>query len=139
MGQKRRLLTFLLGLFCLLAMGQSTANIEESISIGEGLYAEHCLSCHQVDGGGAGNMNPPLIQTSFVLGDKPTLVKVLLNGMSQVEIDGESYYNVMPSFSYLTDSDIANVLTYVRNSFGNKATEISVEEVALTRNENDVK
>ena len=84
-------------------------------------------------------MNPTLIQTSFVLGDKSTLIKVLLNGMSEVEIDGESYYNVMPSFSYLTDTEIANVLTYVRNSFGNKASEIMVEDVTKSRKENGIK
>lgn len=84
-------------------------------------------------------MNPPLIQTSFVLGDNPTLIKVLLNGMSQVEIDGESYFNVMPSFSYLTDADIAHVLTYVRNSFGNKASAITVQDVTKARKENDMK
>ena len=139
MGRKRSLLTLFFGLFCLLAKGQNATKIGESIAIGQSLYAEHCLSCHQMDGGGAGNMNPTLIQTSFVLGDKSTLIKVLLNGMSEVEIDGESYYNVMPSFSYLTDTEIANVLTYVRNSFGNKASEIMVEDVTKSRKENGIK
>ena len=138
MAGKHRHLILLLGLFCPMAWGQNdnTTKTKESIAIGEGLYAEYCLACHQADGGGAGNMNPPLIQTSFVLGDKSTLIKVLLNGMSQVEIDGESYYNVMPSFSYLRDADIAHVLTYVRNSFGNKASEITAEDVTKARKGN---
>ncbi len=140
MDRKRSVLTLISGLICLLAIGQKNlSDIKESVAIGEGLYSEHCLSCHQADGGGAGNMNPPLIQTSFVLGDNPTLIKVLLNGMSQVEIDGESYFNVMPSFSYLTDADIAHVLTYVRNSFGNKASAITVQDVTKARKENDMK
>ncbi|MCG2460231.1 cytochrome c [Flavobacteriaceae bacterium F89] len=139
MGKERCSLSFLFGMFCLLAVGQKdgVANIEEYVAQGKVLYAEHCLSCHQEDGGGAGNMNPPLIQTSYVLGDRATLIKVLLNGMSQEEIDGESYYNVMPSFSYLTDTDIAHVLTYVRNSFGNNASAITVEDVAEVRKEDD--
>jgi mono/diheme cytochrome c family protein len=81
-------------------------------------------------------MNPPLTQTSWVLGDKTRLVKVILNGMQGVDIDDESYANVMPGFESLTDQQIADVLTYVRNSFGNKATAVSAPEVKAIRASN---
>ncbi|WP_152560140.1 c-type cytochrome [Hymenobacter sp. IS2118] len=104
-----------------------------SLALGKTLYVQNCLSCHQADGGGVDRMNAPLTKTTWVLGDKTPLVKVLLNGMQGVEIDGERYANVMPAFDYLTDQQIADVLTYVRNSFGNKATAVKAAEVKAVR------
>lgn len=115
------------------AKTSSKSNTANSIKAGEAVYTQYCVSCHQADGGGVMNMNPPLIKTSFVLGDKNVLIGVLLKGMSHQEIDGESYHNVMPPFDYLSDQDIADVLTYVRNSFGNKAKAVSAAEVTKAR------
>lgn len=102
---------------------------------GEAIYKKYCISCHQPDGGGVPNMNPPLIKTSFVLGEKETLIKILLNGLKGADVDDQSYTNPMPALgSVLKDQQIADVLTYVRNSFGNKASAVSVAEVKAVRN-----
>lgn len=103
------------------------------IAEGKAIYTETCLSCHQADGGGVDGLNPPLIKTSYVLGEKPRIVKVVLNGLQGEDIDGEPYNNAMPSYDFLTDQQIASVLTYVRNSFGNKAAPISAAEVKAIR------
>lgn len=108
-------------------------NLKASLAAGKTLYTQNCVTCHQVDGGGVMNMNPPLSKTSYVLGDKTELISILLNGMSQKEVEGETYTNVMPAFAHLTDKQIADVLTYIRNSFGNKASSISAEEVKSAR------
>ena len=101
---------------------------------GKQVYTQYCLSCHQADGGGVQNMNPPLIKTTYVLGDKARLTNILVHGFAEkVEIDGETYRNVMPAHDFLTDAQMAAVLTYVRNSFGNKASAISVAEVKAIR------
>lgn len=82
-------------------------------------------------------MNPPLIKTSYILGDRIRLINVVLNGFSQnVDIDGESYSNNMPAHNFLKDQEIADVLTYVRNSFTNKAAPVSVTLVKLVRAKN---
>src|SRR3954463_8348009 len=60
--------------------------LKEAVAAGEAIYTQYCISCHQADGGGLGNMNPPLLKTSYVSGDKKVLISVLLNGMSQQEI-----------------------------------------------------
>ena len=78
-------------------------------------------------------MNPTLIQTKFVLGDKPTLIKIVLNGLSGVEIDGDKYNGVMAPHPDLSDQQIADVLTYVRNSFGNKASAVTAAQVKAIR------
>ena len=90
---------------------------------GKKVYNAYCITCHQADGGGVPQLNPPLEKTSYVLGGKTKLIQVVLKGMNtHEEIDGETYSNTMAPFNYLTDQQIADVLTYVRNSFGNKAT-----------------
>ena len=107
--------------------------VKASLEAGKLIYGQYCLTCHQADGGGVQNMNPTLINTSYVSGDKAILVQVLLNGLNHVEIDGETYSNVMPSFSYLKDKQIADVLSYVRNSFGNKKSMITATDVKVGR------
>ena len=101
---------------------------------GKKVYTQYCLTCHQADGGGVQSMNPPLTQTTYVLGDKARLAGIILHGFAEnVEIKGETYSNVMPAHDFLTDAEIADLLTYVRNSFGNKASAVSVAEVKATR------
>ena len=78
-------------------------------------------------------MNPPLVKTSFVLGDEKTLIGIVLNGMSNTPVDGERYRNVMPGFPQLTDKQVADVLTYVRNSFGNEGKVVTEAEVNEAR------
>jgi len=79
-------------------------------------------------------MNPPLSATSFIKGDSKVLISIMLKGMSEQEVDGEKYHNVMPPMDYLTDQEIADVLTYVRNSFGNEGSAVGSEEVKALRN-----
>jgi mono/diheme cytochrome c family protein len=111
-----------------------------SIAGGKVIYVNHCLTCHQADGGGVPNMNPPLIKTSYVTGDHTQLIKVVLNGFSEnVDIDGESYSNVMPAHDFLKDREIADVLTYVRKSFGNKGGAITAAQVKAVRAKNKKK
>lgn len=79
-------------------------------------------------------MNPPLRGTDWVTGDKSRLINVLLNGLNEeLEINGETYENAMPAHDFLTDKQIAAVLSYVRSNFGNDATAITAEEVAALR------
>lgn len=106
----------------------------ESFVRGKALYKSHCMSCHQFDGGGVDNLNPPLIQTPYVLGSKTGLINIVLKGFKErVDIDGNSYSNNMPPLNYLTDQQIADVLTYVRNDFSNKAALIKASDVKRLR------
>jgi mono/diheme cytochrome c family protein len=74
-----------------------------------------------------------LIKGTFVNGEKDRLINIILQGMQGVEIKGEYYANPMPAFDYLSDQDIAEVLTYVRNGFSNSGSAISADDVALAR------
>ncbi|GAB2472593.1 hypothetical protein GCM10011375_27550 [Hymenobacter qilianensis] len=118
------------------AAPKTAAVAAATLTAGKAVYTQNCLTCHMADGGGVERMNPPLNGTTWVLGDKTRLVKVVLNGLEGEDIDGESYASVMPAFDALTDKQISDVLTYVRNSFGNKATAISAAEVKTIRASN---
>lgn len=102
-------------------------------SPGQTIYEQNCLTCHQANGSGVPNLNPPLRNTDWVLGDKNRLINVLLKGLQGQEVEGETYDNVMPAHDFLTDDQIASVLTYIRSSFGNKATAITADEVKAQR------
>jgi len=79
-------------------------------------------------------MNPPLVATSYVTGDVKKLVTWVLKGSTEnVDIDGKSYSNNMPAQNYLKDGEIADVLTYIRNSFGNTSSAIAAADVKAIR------
>ena len=106
----------------------------QSKAAGEKVYKKLCISCHMADGSGVPRMNPPLVKTKYVLGDKTALINIVLNGLENVDIDGDTYTNKMPPLkTVLSDQQVADVLTYIRNSFGNKASAISATEVKAVR------
>ncbi|WP_353139670.1 cytochrome c [Pseudopedobacter sp.] len=117
---------------------QNTAtvkNFKKSFDSGKALYTQHCMVCHQEDGNGVPNLNPPIRKTDYVNGDKTRLINILLNGLNEpIEIDGEEYSNPMPAFNYLSNQQIADILTFIRNNFDNKSSAISAAEVVKVRN-----
>ncbi len=108
---------------------------EERIKAGKGLFAVVCTPCHQATGQGIPEKFPPLAQSDFLNSDKQRAIRVLLHGrQGEIVVNGQKFNNSMPSFP-LSDSDIANALTYVYNSFGNSGKEVTAEEVKLLRAE----
>jgi mono/diheme cytochrome c family protein len=104
-----------------------------SMDSGKVVYLKQCLSCHQADGLGVSNVNPPL-NVKLVTGDKTKLIGIIINGQNTHEaLNGKTYQNTMPANPDIKDQEIAHVLTYIRNSFGNKASAIKESEVKSTR------
>ena len=116
---------------CLVSMAQT----KKTTASGKDIYAKYCLTCHQQNGTGVPNLNPPLIKTSFVLGDKATLITWVHSGSAEekVPIDGKYYNNNMPPQSFLKDEEMAAVLTYIRTNFGNKASVVTADDVKKVR------
>jgi mono/diheme cytochrome c family protein len=97
----------------------------------------HCITCHQGNGLGLpAAMFPPLAGTKWVQGDEERLIKLTLNGLlGPIEIKGKNYPGQVPmtAFKGLGDGEVAAVLTYVRNAFGNEAAMISPATVKRVR------
>ncbi len=120
--------------FSLTLFAQSSFKM--AMAKGRKVYEKKCLTCHQANGGGVPHMNPPLINAEFVKGDKKKLIQWVLKGsVEKVAIDGKYYSNNMPPQAGLKDEDIADVLTYIRNSFQNKGSIVTANEVKAERAE----
>lgn len=107
---------------------------------GKQIYAKegYCITCHQPDGKGLiASGFPPLAGTRWATGNEERLIKLTLNGlMGPMEVLGEKYPGQVPMTPFgglLKDEEVAAVLTFVRNSFGNRASAISPEKVAAVR------
>ena len=101
---------------------------------GKVVYEQYCATCHQANGGGVPNLNPPLKGTDYVTGDKARLIQIVLKGSNVgLEVNGMVYSNAMPPNDFLNDEDVAHVLSYIRNSFDNQADAISAAEVNAIR------
>jgi len=131
--KKISLISSVLVLCCFALISWQTQQDEVMVR-GKKVYNLYCLSCHAADGSGMENLNPPLIKTKGVTGDKSKLIGIILKGMNVHEpINGKVYTNTMAPLDYLTDQQISDVLTYIRKSFGNKASAVTPGEVKAER------
>lgn len=124
------LVCFIFGTF----MGcRKSENVQKYEGPGLLTYQSQCTSCHQNKGEGMQGV-PSLVGTDWVTGDSSRLIRLMLHGVEgKMQIKGETFDVPMPSFSQLDDRDIADVLTYIRGAWGNKATEISAKQVRTLR------
>jgi mono/diheme cytochrome c family protein len=103
-------------------------------SAGQRLYGKHCLSCHQADGGGVPNMQPPIAGGTWVKGDAQALALfVMTGGFDSAARKDSAVGNVMPPFRQLGDEDLAAILSYIREKFGGGAPAVTAAEVAAAR------
>jgi mono/diheme cytochrome c family protein len=115
-------------------LAAASASAEDTRPPGQRLYAQHCLTCHQADGGGVPNMQPAIAGGSWVQGDARALALFVMSGGFDSALRKDSDVgNVMPPFRQLADADLAEILTYIRQKFGNGASPVSAADVAEAR------
>lgn len=108
-------------------------SMAERMQYGKNIYTQNCLACHQAEGQGVPGAFPPLAKSDYLMADKSRAVSVLLHGLTgKIKVNNKEYNGVMPALE-LSNEQIANVLTFVRNSWGNKGDVITPEEVQLVR------
>ena len=109
----------------------------ELLKLGKRQYSNNCASCHQATGMGLPNQNPPLVKSEYVSGSDRRLIAILLHGMEgPVTVLGAGYNGAMPAWGKnMNDRQIAAVLTFVRQQWGNTSAAISTEEVQAVRKE----
>lgn len=95
-------------------------DLRKSIEQGKDVYTNFCMSCHMTDGKGT-EIYPPVAKTDYLKKPAKTLINIILQGQSgEIIVNKKKYDALMPAQAYLTDEQIADVLNYIRNSFGNK-------------------
>ncbi|HSF45904.1 MAG TPA: cytochrome c, partial [Chitinophagaceae bacterium] len=98
-----------------------TQELSESIKRGKEVYATYCQSCHMEDGKGIPGVNPPVAKADYLKKPTDSLINVILKGQSgEIIVNGKKYNIPMPPQEYLTDEQIADVINYTKNSWGNK-------------------
>ncbi len=121
------LLPVLLALLVFGAAGASAQQTPDLFAQGENVYAANCASCHRGNGQGLPNVFPALAQNSFVTGAPQAVIDILLNGR-------RGTMGRMPAWqATLNDAQIAAVITYIRQQWGNKAEAVTPEQVAAQR------
>ena len=114
--------------------GVSKSPYRLSMDSGKAVYLNNCQYCHQPDGMGVLNRYPPL-NGQAITGDKSKLIEILIvSHTSLAEQKGNEASYIMPPNPAMKDQEIADVLTYIRNSFGNRASSVKPSEVKAERN-----
>ncbi|MDG1325842.1 MAG: cytochrome c [Opitutales bacterium] len=111
--------------------------LERKFNSGKKLFTANCASCHQASGLGLGDIYPPLAGSEWVSANPELIIKVITKGLiGEIQVKGKTYSPAggMAAVTNLkSDSDIADVTTYVRKAWGNDATEVTEDIVAQVR------
>lgn len=109
-------------------------DLKKSIDRGKDVYTANCMDCHMPEGIDPQNSYPPLAKSDYLKKSSDTLINIILKGQTgEVIVNGLKYNDEMQPQNYLSDDQIADVLNYVRNSWGNKFPAITPPQVKALR------
>lgn len=118
------------------AAASGTLTVEDQSKAGQALFAGTCSVCHQANGAGLPGVFPPLAKSDYLNADTKRAISAVLHGLNgKVKVNGVEYNSSMPPMNQLNDDEVANILTYVLNSWGNKGGRVTTDEVAKVRAE----
>ena len=114
---------------------QKTAKtLAQQMEHGKQKYMETCFACHQAEGQGIAGAFPPLAKSDFLNADVKRAISTVLKGLSgEITVNGDTYNSIMPAQA-LSDEEVADIMTYVYHSWGNKKTVVSEAQVKAIRN-----
>ena len=117
-----------------LAASTGTLTLEDQVKAGQALFSGTCSVCHQTNGAGLPGVFPPLAKSDYLAADPKRAIEILLHGLTgKISVNGGDYNSVMPPMSQLNDDAVANILTYVLNTWGNPGGRILTDEVKKAR------
>jgi len=97
-------------------------SLAQSIKRGKEVYTGYCMSCHMSQGEGLQAVYPPLAKSDYLLKDPKRVIGIILDGQrGEITVNGQKYNVEMPAQNYLTDEQIADVINYSTNNWGNKS------------------
>lgn len=97
---------------------------------GRELYVSYCSNCHQTDGIGLGKLIPALVKVDYMKDNENRTICIIKNGLQgEIKVNGIAYHQPMPAFKQLSNLEIAEISTYIYNSWGNETGIIDIEAV----------
>jgi mono/diheme cytochrome c family protein len=124
---------FLMAIATIIYSCQDAGKIKQDVYYvnGRDLYIKHCQNCHGTNGEGLGKLTPPLTDTVFLKANKQRIACFIKNGIkSPITVNGQIYEGSMPDFPTLANIDMAQLVVYISNSFGNKQGMYTQEDIA---------
>jgi len=119
------------------AMAAAGPAVEDTspMAVGKQLYNGNCANCHQASGAGQPGAYPPMVGSEWVLGSKPMLAAILLDGVAgPLSVHGNEFgTNVMPAWANLPDDKLADIMTYIRSTWGNTGDAVTPADVTAAR------
>ena len=114
--------------------GGAAAGGPGNMTGGETVFTTNCSACHAANGQGAPSVAPPLAGNDVVTGDPKKVITIVANGLNaKIVVKGQEWNGTMPPWkSTLSNKQIAEVITYIRNSWGNKASPVTEADVTKT-------
>ncbi|WP_416200180.1 copper-containing nitrite reductase [Undibacterium sp. CCC3.4] len=116
------------------AVERGTLSLQDQVNAGAQLFAGTCSVCHQSNGAGLAGVFPPLAKSDYLNADPTRAIGILLHGLNgKVSVNGKEFDSVMPAMNQLNDDEVANILTYVLNTWDNQGGRISAAAVKTVR------
>ncbi len=114
---------------------QRDVKFQQYYAEGEVLYQQHCANCHQADGSGLGRLYPPLAKSDFINKDPQAVLCLIKYGIEgEMVVNGVTYNKPMPGIPSLTELEIAEIVTYINNSWGNAHPMVTVNDATTILN-----
>ena len=128
-------LLFTISFILLSACSSQDVKYQRYYADGSQVYKVHCQNCHMADGKGLAQLIPPLTDSTYLRKNREKLTCFIVYGLNDsIKINGIDYQNQMPAEKHLAAIDLAKVLTYITNSFGNQQGIYDVKEVEQNLN-----
>ncbi len=116
------------------SVGGGPAKVLTLAEIGEKVFRQNCVACHQATGMGVAGVFPPLVGSDWVNGSEKRVAAILLHGVQgPIHVNGTVYNGAMPAWNQLSDEKIAGVITYIRQTWGNQAPEVTSDKIKTAR------
>lgn len=116
------------------APAKQADTLKESIIRGEKVYVANCQSCHMPAGEGIAGIFPPLAKSDYLMKDQKRAIQSVLHGVNgEITVNGEKYSMNMPAQDHLSDQEVADVLNFIQNNWGNKAKAVTPSQVKAER------
>jgi cytochrome c551 len=127
------IIVLILSICFLISCSNPSPKFQQYFVKGEQLYIQHCSNCHQKNGSGLGRLYPPLDTSDYMQNYTNEVICLIKNGRKgELIVNAQSYNQAMPGVGNLTDLEIAEISTYIYNSWSHKQGIIDVSFVSKT-------